>query len=103
MPEFKIFILRHHQNGWRIRHIPIHRVLGRIPKERRHGIKLALRDWIKLMVVTGGATDCQSEKHTARGFSAVLGINRFVFLDNGPTLIGRDVVTLKATRDQLIK
>ena len=55
------------------------------------------------MVVTGGAADCQSEKHTARGFSAVLGINRFVFLDNGPTLIGRDVVTLKATRDQLIK
>ena len=61
-----------------------------------------LRDRIELVIVAGRAADGQSQKHRARRVDAILGVDRFEFLDNGATFVRRDVAAVEASGDLLV-
>ena len=54
------------------------------------------------MVVTSGASNCQSEEDAAGCVDAVLGVDGIELFGDDAALIRRDVAAIKAGSDQLI-
>ena len=92
----------HDDERRRVRDVAVHDVLGRVAEERRHGIEVALRDRVELVVVAGRAANGQAEEDRAGGVRAVLGVDHLVFLGNDAALVGCGVAAMEAGGDQLV-
>ena len=90
----------HHRRGRLV--VPVHRTAVQIVEEREQLIELALTDRVELVIVADRAAHRQAQKHGAGRADAIDHVAHVdLFLDR-TTLVGRDVATIEARRDQLV-
>ena len=90
------------QDGRSEEDVSIHGGICSAVEEGVEGVKLLLRDGVKLVVVAHGAAGGQAHPHRHGGFRAVHGIAKDELLIDAATLAGRHVAAVEAGGDLLV-
>ena len=102
-PPRPVLSPRHHHDRRRIRLVIVHRVLGRVPEERRQRIEVLLRQRVKLVVVARRAANRQPHEDGTRRVHPVLRVDgQYLVLDD-PGLVGRNPAAVEAARHLLLQ
>ena len=94
---------RHWQNRRRVVNVAVLGPLGGVVEEGREFIELALREWVKLMVVTDRAASGQPHEDSGRRLRAVTGVEHQVLLVDDAPFIGRHVAAVEAAGNFVVE
>ena len=103
VPARAVPVAGHEQDGRRVLHVPVHRILRRVIEERTHGVEVLGSDRIEFVIVAHRAAGGEAHEDLAGRLCAVAGVEHEILLGDRAAFIGGDIAAIEAGRDLLIQ